>query len=556
MTGSSAISALGEHLRSKPVIAFLALATHYVLHTFEWDTRFHLILYSWALGFGGIALITFMTGQHAGAIAATVQMTATVASLYFSVLFTSILLHRGFFHRLRKFPGPIGSRFFKAHAIYAGVFPTRFRHFEYQQQLHEKYGSDVIRTGPREVTVYCADAIPLIHGPASKCRKPLSIYGVFREATGISLQTTTDKEKHRQQRRVWDRAFNAKALRDYEPRLNRHAVTLISRLKEQSSKGPVRINKWLNFYSFDVMGDVAFSRSFGLIEKGEETDFIKLLHEGMDPLSVFAHLPWSLNLAVRAGAGAKALVEHTEWSRKVLEERIKTPPKEDDVFSWVLDKDDARVTPNMTANSHLLVVAGSDTVAATLSLLVYELCAKPHIQNKLRHEIDKVHPGQPFLDCSDVTDCEYLNGVIHEALRLHPAVPSGAARETPPEGLTLPNGTYIPGNVVICTPVYTIQRDPRYWEKPLTFMPERWTSENPNAIIDKRSFMTFLSGPYSCIGQKLAMIEMRSVVANLVRSFEITFADGEDGSAIASRSRDCFTMKVGDLDVKLTPRQS
>lgn len=102
MTGSSAISALGEHLRSKPVIAFLALATHYVLHTFEWDTRFHLILYSWALGFGGIALITFMTGQHAGAIAATVQMTATVASLYFSVLFTSILLHRGFFHRLRK----------------------------------------------------------------------------------------------------------------------------------------------------------------------------------------------------------------------------------------------------------------------------------------------------------------------------------------------------------------------------------------------------------------------------------------------------------------------
>lgn len=181
----------------------------------------------------------------------------------------------------------------------------------------------MIRTGPREVTVYCADAIPLIHGPASKCRKPLSIYGVFREATGISLQTTTDKEKHRQQRRVWDRAFNAKALRDYEPRLNRHAVTLISRLKEQSSKGPVRINKWLNFYSFDVMGDVAFSRSFGLIEKGEETDFIKLLHEGMDPLSVFAHLPWSLNLAVRAGAGAKALVEHTEWSRKVLEERIK-----------------------------------------------------------------------------------------------------------------------------------------------------------------------------------------------------------------------------------------
>lgn len=181
----------------------------------------------------------------------------------------------------------------------------------------------MIRTGPREVTVYSADAVPLIHGPMSKCVKAESFYGISREASGDSLQTTQDKMEHRQRRKTWDHAFNAKALRDYEPRLNRHALTLISRLKEESSKGPVRITNWLNFYSFDVMGDVGFNRSFGMLEKGKEDEIIKLLHDSMVPLSVGSHIPWALVLALRTSTGAKPLVDHLEWSRKVLEERIK-----------------------------------------------------------------------------------------------------------------------------------------------------------------------------------------------------------------------------------------
>jgi cytochrome P450 len=132
--------------------------------------------------------------------------------------------------------------------------------------------------------------------------------------------------------------------------------------------------------------------------------------------------------------------------------------------------------------------------------------------------------------------------------------PSGPVRETPPEGLTLPDDTYVPGKVNVWIPLYSLQRDSRYWEEPLSFMPERWTDERPNAILDKRAFLPFLTGPYNCVGQRLAMMEMRSVTANLIRSFEIDFAEGEDGSTIENRSRDCFTMNVGKLDVKLLPR--
>jgi cytochrome P450 len=103
-------------------------------------------------------------------------------------------------------------------------------------------------------------------------------------------------------------------------------------------------------------------------------------------------------------------------------------------------------------------------------------------------------------------------------------------------------------------PIHTIQRDARYFAEPLTFLPERWTDERADAIIDKRAFMPFSTGAFSCVGQKLAMLELRSVAANLIRSFELSFADGEDGAEIL-KSRDCFSTNMGKLDVKLTPRR-
>jgi cytochrome P450 len=302
------------------------------------------------------------------------------------------------------------------------------------------------------------------------------------------------------------------------------------------------------------MGDIGFNRSFGMVESGEEANVIKLLHDSQAPLSVLVHTSWAMRLIARTPIGSQPLFEHIDWSAKVLEERKKITPKEKDVFSCLLDPNNDQITPEMNADSRLLIIAGSDTVSATLSYLLYELCKNLKIQAKLRTVIDTIEPEKAHLDVEDVTECAFLDGVINETLRLHPATPSGPQRETPPEGLTLPDGTYIPGEVNVWIPIYSLQRDSRYWEDPLSFMPERWTDERPSANIEKRAFLPFLTGPYNCIGQKLAMMELRSVTANLIRSFEITFAEGENGSTIENKSQDCFTMNVGKLDVRLTPR--
>jgi cytochrome P450 len=188
--------------------------------------------------------------------------------------------------------------------------------------------------------------------------------------------------------------------------------------------------------------------------------------------------------------------------------------------------------------------------------LIYELCKNPSAQSKLRQIVDEISPDNSFLDAGDLAGCAQLDGIINEAMRLHPAVPSGVQRETPPEGITLPDGRYIPGEILIWMPMHTMHRDERYFVSPTQFIPERWTNEAPELIRDKRAFIPFSTGAYNCIGQKLAMMEMRTVTANLVRLFEISFAGTDAGESVVKQSRDCFTLNVGPLDVKLTSRKA
>lgn len=73
--------------------------------------------------------------------------------------------------------------------------------------------------------------------------------------------------------------------------------------------------------------------------------------------------------------------------------------------------------------------------------------------HKLREELDCIR----LQDVDSLRSNKHMKGVIYEALRLHPALPSGGLRETPPEGLTIA-GRYIPGNVIVSAPRYSLGR--------------------------------------------------------------------------------------------------
>ena len=95
--------------------------------------------------------------------------------------------------------------------------------------------------------------------------------------------------------------------------------------------------------------------------------------------------------------------------------------------------------------------------------------------------------------------------------------------------------------------------DSDIYEEPDKFLPERWTTQ-PEKVKHKDAFAPFSVGPFGCIGKNLALMELRTLVTRLIKSFDVEFAPGEDGSKVLTKTKDHFTVDVGDLELVFKPR--
>jgi cytochrome P450 len=208
----------------------------------------------------------------------------------------------------------------------------------------------------------------------------------------------------------------------------------------------------------------------------------------------------------------------------------------------------------LEGDARLAIIAGTDTSTAALSYLFMELCRNPTIASKIHAELTSHAITPATFSVSALQTCVYLNAVIDETLRMHPPVPDGVYRLTPPEGLQV-GDTFIPGNVTIINPTYTLQRSPVSFTNPTAFLPERFLPSAPESwVCNKKVFSPFGVGPYGCVGKQLALGEIRAVVAKLVLGFDVGFAEGEDGRRILEDTQDYFVLGLGDLELVFKER--
>jgi cytochrome P450 len=102
----------------------------------------------------------------------------------------------------------------------------------------------------------------------------------------------------------------------------------------------------------------------------------------------------------------------------------------------------------LEGDAQLIVVAGSDTIAATLTHYMYMLLCNPQHIEKVRTEVSPYLNADGAIQNQDLQYLEHLNVIISETLRLYPPMPTSLQRLTPPEGLEI-GGTYIPGNTTV-----------------------------------------------------------------------------------------------------------
>jgi hypothetical protein len=301
--------------KSLPIV--LALSTHAYLAQGEPDYKAYLYITGWFFTFVSLSSLLFASG-NVSTLSQAFSQTWGAFQIYFGTLLTSIVIYRAWFHRLRGYPGPFIARITNFYNV--GITIPKIRYFIEAEKIHKKYG-DYVRLGPRELSISDVNAVQAIHGVTTKCTKGIW-YGAGEHIEGFSLQTTRSKQDHKERRKVWEKAFNSKTLRDYEPRINRHSAKLMQQLEERVGKS-LKINEWMNFYSFDVMGDIGFSKSFDMLDKGEEDHIIKTLHASMIALGLLRNVTWVTSLMLRLPVVQKDIQNFINWSSDVLKERKK-----------------------------------------------------------------------------------------------------------------------------------------------------------------------------------------------------------------------------------------
>ena len=177
----------------------------------------------------------------------------------------------------------------------------------------------------------------------------------------------------------------------------------------------------------------------------------------------------------------------------------------------------------------VFILAGHDTTSSTLCYIFYLLASNPQALQRVRAEHDSVFgtdltrtSARMIEDPYDLNKLSFSVAVIKEALRLFPA--ASTTREGQPGFSVTEDGCQYPTDgFVVWSQHRAIHRKPLYWPQPDDFIPERWLASPDDPLYPvKGAWRPFEFGPRNCIGQELAILEIKIVMVMTVRELDVT----------------------------------
>ncbi|KZT71850.1 cytochrome P450 [Daedalea quercina L-15889] len=360
-------------------------------------------------------------------------------------------------------------------------------------------------------------------------------------------------DDHKKQRRVLAPAFSPEAIKGMADDISECSEKLESRLTNQvfahGGAATVNIVEQTSTCTLDIIGRVAFGHDF---KAGQSTEakqiraswdfhvnsgitfgaFIAMLVIRACPSVFLLPLP-----AIKAGGRIREIV--TKLSMRLVE-RGAFSERGRDILSILMTerqkgaKADALTPQQIVDNVNTFLMVGHETTAGSLNFTLLELARRLDVQQRLREE---VRSAGRDLSYDDIQRLEFLDAVVKEGLRLHPASPQTervvlkddviplAKPVQRPDGRTL-TALRVKAGQVFHIPFTTMHVNPDVWgQNAHEFVPERWIvpggvpppSDLPHGW---SGLVTFCDGPRNCIGYRLAIFEFKVILATLIRSLE------------------------------------
>ncbi|KAJ7746377.1 cytochrome P450 [Mycena metata] len=486
---------------------------------------------------------------------------------YLAILSVSVVLYRiSPFHPLAAYPGPLMCKVTKLWL--AGIAMGGKQHV-YYRDLHRRYG-DVVRIGPNELSFSNNSAISPMLGTKGMPKGHWWDGRMPENKKVRSLFALRDPEEHNRRRRIWNRAFSASALKDYDVVVRNRLAQLQEILADNSGKS-VDLSQWIARFTYDVMNDIVFGGGVELMRDGDK-DGLYATFEGFLPIALlWSHVPWIGEISTYLPFLAQGVKKFRTYAINCAIERKTHGSPRKDIFYHLIDEAGLESEPpslaQVISDSSPAIAAGAETTSTALCNFFWLLLSNPITYSRLQAELNSCE--------ADVLDCEvqkrlvYLNASINETLRLFPAVLSGSQRAPRiGSGGHAIGPHFVPEGTGAVIHSYSLQRDPRYFSpSPDSFLPERWLSSDEQRALkpaifkgtdeiihDLTAFIPFSIGPNNCAGKNLAYQQMRMVICTLMTRFDMRFEEGFDVRSWEDDLCDYFITRKGKLPVVFVSR--
>lgn len=429
------------------------------------------------------------------------------------------------------------------------------------EDLHAEYGP-VVRISPNEMAFSSPEAWRDIYGHRHNGEPELPKYdGFYRTIDNVPRGIiNSHREEHAMLRRQLAHGFSERSMQAQEPIIGSYVDLLVQRLREHSNGGSTALNmrEWLNWITFDVIGDLGLGSSFGCLDKSDYHPWVKIVTSAVKQTSFMLAMALAgfrplVRLVLRIGR--LSIKDNQALVQQKVSQRIELGVTRPDFIEGLIKKKDEGVldVQQIAANAVTIMVAGSETTATLLTGVVYLLTTHADKLQRLSSEVRSAFNNDDEITLTSVGKLTYMLAVLNEALRHYPPVPTGLPRQVPKGGVQI-SGKFIPEGTVVAVWQFAVNHDAHFWTEPYTFAPERFLGD-PRFKTDQLDAMQpFSVGPRNCIGRNLAYAEMRLILAKIVYNFDMRIDDASRGWMENQRAYNLWHKPALNIYMKPTAR--
>ncbi|KAG5777687.1 hypothetical protein H9Q73_008644 [Fusarium xylarioides] len=398
----------------------------------------------------------------------------------------------------------------------------------------------VVRIAPNEYSIDDPTAAKIIYGGGRGFTKSPWYYASGNPISPLpNIFAEPNPHIHAQARRKVAAAYSMTNLVQLEPFIDKCSAVLRDRLEELSRSGTsVEMSHWMQCYAFDVIGMMTLGKRFGFLDSGEDIQGI------MSSLSQY--LVYCANVGVfpewhktlfrrqmrsKTVSGLSHVREFANAQLEEKREKVKAHQEADgtaaeDFITKVLRiqaQDPSKVTnADISSVATMNIGAGSDTTSISLTSIIFNLIKHPRVLQQLQAEIHHHESRGTVSDPITFTEANklpYLQAVIKEGLRMHPATRLSLGRVVPARWCDF-------GRTILSPRAHANTKV--FGHDAHVFRPERWL-DYAELVKERESyFLTFGQGSRTCLGKNISLMELSKSVPQIIRHFDFV-PDTESG---------------------------